>query len=149
MAQLALEAGSPGEAQRILEKGLAKNVFADQRTKERNQRLLENAKKAAATDRASLARQEKDAEAATTGQKNAAVGLAYLGYGEYDKAVDQLQKGVSKGGVKDEAQARLLLGIAQLKGAHKEDAVKTFNSVKGDPALERLAKLWILHSKQA
>ena len=149
MAQLALEAGSPGEAQRILEKGLAKNIFADQRTKERNQRLLETAKKAAATDRASLARQEKDAEAASTGQKNAAVGLAYLGYGEYDKAVEQLQKGVSKGGVKDEAQARLLLGIAQLKGAHKEDAVKTFNSVKGDPALERLAKLWILHSKQA
>jgi tetratricopeptide (TPR) repeat protein len=149
MAQLALEAGSPGEAQHVLEKGLAKNVFADQRTKDRNQRLLENAKKAAASDRATLPKQERDADAAPTGQKNVAVGLAYLGYEQYDKAVDQLSKGPSKGGLKDEAQARLLLGIAQLKAGHKEDAVKTFHSVKGDPALERLANLWTLHAKQA
>src|SRR5947208_17160480 len=41
MAQLALEAGSPGEAQRILEKGIAKRVVADQRGKQQNERLLE------------------------------------------------------------------------------------------------------------
>ncbi len=40
-------------------------------------------------------------------------------------------------------------GIAQLKAGHKDDAVKTFNAVKGDPALERLANLWSLHAKQA
>ena len=34
MAQLAIEAGSPGEAQRILEKGFAANVFTDARVKE-------------------------------------------------------------------------------------------------------------------
>jgi hypothetical protein len=51
--------------------------------------------------------------------------------------------------VKDEAQARLLLGIAQLKGGHKDDAVKTFHAVKGDPVLERLANLWTLHAKAA
>src|SRR6266513_614915 len=39
MAQLALEAGSPGEAQRVLEKGLAKGVFTDARAKSKNQRL--------------------------------------------------------------------------------------------------------------
>jgi tetratricopeptide (TPR) repeat protein len=149
MAQLALEAGSPGEAEKVLQKGLDKNIFTDQRTKERNQRLLENAKKAAASDQASLAKQEKDAEASATGQKSVAVGLAYLGYGQYDKAADEISKGLSKGGLKDEAQARLLLGIAQLKSGHKDDAVKSFGSVKGDPSLERLASLWSLHAKQA
>jgi tetratricopeptide (TPR) repeat protein len=149
MAQLALEAGSPGEAQHVLEKGLAKNIFTDQRVKERNQRLLESAKKAAANDQASLAKQEKDADAAPTGQKNVAVGLAYLGYGQYDKSVDELSKGLSKGGVKDMTQAQLLLGIAQLKAGHKDDAVKSFHAVKGDAALERLASLWSLHAKQA
>jgi tetratricopeptide (TPR) repeat protein len=149
MAQLALEAGSPGEAQRILQKGLDKNVFTDQRVKERNMRLLESAKKAAASDQATLAKQEKDADAAPQGQKNVAVGLAYLGYGQYDKAVDELQKGLSKGGVKDPAQAELLLGIAELKAGHKDDAVKAFHAVKGDPALERLSSLWSLHAKQA
>ena len=76
------------------------------------------------------------------------MGLAYLGYQQYDKAADQLSKGLAKGGVKNEAQSRLLLGIAQLKSGHKDDAVKSFHAVKGDPNLERLANLWILHARQ-
>ena len=131
MAQLALEAGSRVKRSACSRRA-SPNVFTDQRVKERNQRLLENAKKAAASDQTSLAKQERDADAAPTGQKNVAVGLAYLGYGQYDKAVDELSKGLSKGGVKDMTQAQLLLGIAQLKAGHKEDAVKTFHAVKGD-----------------
>jgi len=148
-AQLALEAGSPGEAQKFLEKGFANNVFTDQRAKDRNTRLLETVKKTAATDQASLPKTEKEAEASPQGQKNVGVGLAYLGYGQYDKAAEQLSKGLAKGGLKNEAEARLLLGIAQLKGGHKDDAVKSFKAVKGDPALERLANLWALHARQA
>src|SRR5438309_10435464 len=149
MAQLALEAGSPGEAQRILEKGIAKGVFADQRAKQKNERLLESAKKAAATDRASLPRIAKEADAAATGAKNVGLGLAYFGYGEYDKAVEEISKGLTKGGLRSEGEARLLLGISQLKAGHKEDAAKAFHAVKGDPSLERLANLWTLHAKQA
>ncbi|MDB6087490.1 MAG: hypothetical protein JWN85_274 [Gammaproteobacteria bacterium] len=149
MAQLAIEQGSPGEAQHILEKGFQKNVFADQRTKDKNQRLLESAKKAAAADVAALAKIEKDADAAATGDKDVGVGLAYLGYQQYDKASDLLSKGLTKGGVRSEPEARLLLGIAQLKAGHKDDAVKSFKAVKGDPTLERLANLWGLHAKQA
>ena len=149
MAQLALEAGSPGEAQHILEKGIAKGVFTDPRAKAKNQRLLESAKKAAATDQANLPKIEKDADAAPNGAKNVGVGLAYLGYGQYDKAVDEISKGLAKGGLRNESEARLLLGIAQLKAGHKEDATKSFHAVKGDPSLERLANLWSLHAKQA
>ncbi len=149
MAQLALEAGSPGEAQHILEKGIAKGVFTDPRAKSKNQRLLETAKKTAATDQASLPKIEKDADAAPTGAKNVGVGLAYLGYGQYDKAVDEISKGLAKGGLRNETEARLLLGIAQLKAGHKEDATKSFHAVKGDASLERLANLWTLHAKQA
>jgi len=149
MAQLALEQGSPGEAQHILEKGIAKGVFTDPRAKAKNQRLLESAKKAAATDQASLQRIEKEADAAPTGAKNVGLGLAYLGYGQYDKAAEALAKGIAKGGLRNESEARLLLGIAQLKAGHKEDATKSFHAVKGDPSLERLGNLWSLHAKQA
>ena len=149
MAQLAIEQGNPGEAQRVLEKGFQKNVFADPRQKDKNNRLLESAKKAAQTDLASLPRVEKDADASSTGDKNVGVGLAYLGYQQYDKATDQLNKGLSKGSVKNDAEARLLLGIAQLKSGKKDDAVKSFKAVKGDPNLERIAELWSLHAKQA
>jgi tetratricopeptide (TPR) repeat protein len=148
MAQLALEAGSPGEAQTVLDKGFQKNVFTDKATKDRNQRLLDNAKKAATTDQAGLPKLQQEADASASGAKNVGVGIAYLGYGQYDKSAEQLSKGLAKGGVKDQAQARLLLGIAQLKSGHKEDAVKSFHSVKGDPNLERLANLWSLHARQ-
>jgi outer membrane protein assembly factor BamD (BamD/ComL family) len=149
MAQIALEQGSPGEAQKALEKGVAKGVFADAHSKETSQRLLDSAKKAAAADQASLAKSEKDADAASTGDKDVGVGFAYLGYGEYDKASTLLSKGLSKGRVKSEPEARLLLGIAQLKAGHKDQAVQTFQAVKGDPTLERIANLWSVHAKQA
>ncbi|MGH8210588.1 MAG: tetratricopeptide repeat protein, partial [Steroidobacteraceae bacterium] len=149
MAQLAMDQGSPGEAQHILEKGFQKNIFPDQRTKAKNQRLLEAAKKSAAQDEASLPKIEKDAQAAPTGDKDVGVGLAYLGYQQYDKASSLLSQGLSKGGVKSQPEAQLLLGIAQLKAGHKNEAMKSFHSVKGDPNLERLANLWNLHAKQA
>jgi tetratricopeptide (TPR) repeat protein len=148
-AQLSLDAGSPGEAQKFLERGFAANVFTDQRIKDRNTRLLETVKKTAASDQASLPKGEKDADAAPTGAKNVAVGLAYFGYGQYEKAVEQIQKGIQKGGLRNDADAHLLLGIAQLKAGHKEDALKSFKAVKGDPVLERLAALWVLHARAA
>jgi tetratricopeptide (TPR) repeat protein len=77
------------------------------------------------------------------------MGLAYLGYGQYDKAVDEYTKAVTKGGLKNAPETQLMLGIADLKAGHKEDAVKAFKAVKGDPVLERLANLWALHARQA
>jgi Flp pilus assembly protein TadD len=106
-------------------------------------------KKTSASDQASLAKAEKDADAAPTGAKNVALGLAYFGYGQYDKAVEQLQKGIQKGGLRNDADAHLLLGIALLKAGHKDEAAKSFKEVKGDPVLERLASLWVLHAKAA
>ncbi len=150
MAQLAITQGSPGEAVRVLEKGFQKNVFTEQREKERNQRLLDSAKKQATTDQASLAKLEKEADAAPTGQKDVGVGLGYFSYQQYDKAADFLSKGLMKGGVKDETQARMVLGIAQLKSGKRDEAVKTFQSIKnGDPTMQRLASLWTLHARES
>jgi tetratricopeptide (TPR) repeat protein len=148
-AQLAIEAGSPGEAQRVLEKAFQKNVFTDARSQDKNKRLLASAEKAAKQDQQSLPKIAGDADSAPTGDKDVGVGLAYLGYQQYDKAVDFLSKGVTKGGLKNDPEAHLLLGIAQLKDGKKDEAVKSFKSVKGDPTLERIANLWSLHAKQA
>ncbi len=149
MAQLAMDAGSPGEAQKALQRGFDKNVFADQRSKEKAQRLLEKAKQKAAADQPTLDKIARQADAAPTGVQNAGMGLAYLGYGQYDKAVDEYTKAVTKGGLKNPPETQLMLGIADLKAGHKDDAVKAFKAVKGDPILERLAGLWALHARQA
>jgi len=149
MAQLAMDAGSPGEAQRALQRGFDKNVFTDQRSKEKAQRLLDKAKTKAAADQPTLDKIAKQADSAPTGVQNNGMGLAYLGYGQYDKAVDEYTKAVTKGGLKNAPETQLMLGIADLKAGHKDDAVKAFKAVKGDPVLERLANLWALHARQA
>ncbi|GAC1457732.1 MAG: hypothetical protein PVSMB6_16340 [Steroidobacteraceae bacterium] len=147
MANVAIGRGSPGDAQHALQMGTAAGALPGRKAAETH-KLTGEAAKAAAADQTSLARSEADANASPSGVKNAAAGFAYLGDQQYDKATDQLSKAVSKGGLKNEADTRLNLAIAQLKAGHKDDAVKTFQSVHGSPALERLAALWVIHSKQ-
>lgn len=147
MASAAMTRGSPGDAQHALQMGTEAGLLTGSKSAEA-QKLTAEARKAAAIDQTSLPRVEQDANAAASGVKNFGAGLAYLGYQQYDKAVDQLSKAVSKGGLKNEADTRLDLGIAQLKSGHKDDAVKTFQSVHGSPTLERLAALWVIHAKQ-
>lgn len=148
-AQLAIEAGSPGEAQQVIEKAMQDNAFPDARTKGKAQRLLADAKRAAARDQASLGRSAREAATASTGQQEYGLGLAYYGYQQYDKAIQALQQGIAKGGLKSKPAAELLLGIAQLKSGDKAAALKSFKSVHGDPTLQRLATLWSLRARQA
>jgi hypothetical protein len=148
-AQLAIEAGSPGEAEQIIQKGLQNNVFPDTRTKGKAQRLLADAKKAAARDQATLDKSAQEAATASSGNQDVGLGLAYYGYQQYDKAVQALTQGIAKGGLKDPPAAHLLLGIAQLKAGDKAAALKSFKSVKGNPTLQRLATLWSLRARQA
>ncbi|HEY2591984.1 MAG TPA: hypothetical protein VGI35_10370, partial [Steroidobacteraceae bacterium] len=143
MAQLSLELGFPGEAQRVLEKGFGENVFTDQHVRERAQRLLDKAKKESVIDQASLPKLAQEAQSASTGEKSVALGTGYLSYQKYDQAVTALQQGIEKGGLKDAAAAKLMLGIAQLKAGNKDAAVKSFHDVKTeDPVVQRLASLW-------
>lgn len=149
MAQLSLELGIPGEAQRVLEKGFGQSVFNDAQSRERAQRLLDKAKKEAVTDQASLPKLQQEAATASTGEKDVALGTAYLSYQKYDQAVMALQQGIEKGGLKDAAQAKLTLGIAQLKAGNKDAALKSFRDVKGDdPVMQRLANLWSVRARE-
>jgi hypothetical protein len=147
MAQLALDVGGPGEAVTTLTKGFAANVFVQPADKNRNQHLLDSAKKELAADQPALAKNEADATNAVTGDRLVGVGIAFYGTGDYAKAAKDISAGLAKGVSKDATDARLSLGIAQLKAGDKDAAVKTFRQVKDDPVSERLAALWILRAR--
>ena len=147
MAQLALDAGSPGEAVSTLNTAFAANAFTDAAEKSRNQQLLDSAKKKAAVDQPTLAKMEVEAGNAKTGDGLIGAGLGYFSYGDYPKAITDLSGGLAKGTAKESSDARLLLGIAQLKSGDKDSAVKTFQSVQGDAVYQRLAALWVLRAK--
>lgn len=147
MAQLALDVGAPGEAVSTLSKGFAANAFTEQADKNRNQHLLDSAKKQVAADQPTLPKTEADATNAANGDRLVGVGIAYFGNADYAKAVKDLSAGIAKGVSTEPADARLSLGIAEYRAGDKDAAMKTFREVKGDPVSERLAALWILRAK--
>jgi len=142
MAQLAMGAGLPGEAQAILDKGTQKGVFVAARDKEHSARLIGDAKQAAALDKSTLDKQDASARAKPTGEADVKLGAAYLSYGDNAKAIEALQRGIGKGSVKNPDEAGLLLGIAFLRSGNTAEASKAFGTVTKDPTLTRIAKLW-------
>ena len=154
MAQLAIEEKLGCEAQSILEQGFTKKVFVEKRDVDVNTRLLAAAKTECVADKAALAKNDAAARAAKTGDADVKVGAQYLGSGETAKATEAIQRGITKGSIAKgdplEAQradeAALLLGIAQLKANNKAEAAKAFRTVKRDPTMVRIAKLWLLNT---
>jgi tetratricopeptide (TPR) repeat protein len=149
MAGLDLDQDAPGEAVRVLQKGLDGNIFTEQREKDKNGRLLAAAQKIATSDQAALPQRTAEATASPDGKKDAALGLTLLTFQQYPQAIEAFNRALKKGGLQSAANTQLLLGIAQLKAGNKDDAVKSFHAVKGDPKYERLASLWALHARQA
>lgn len=150
MAQLAMDAGVPGEAEQIVEKGIQEGTLKSQDKTEqgRYDRLLSGAKRLSAQDQASLGQLAKEAEKASQGQADVALGQAYLSYGKYDEAIAALERGLKKGGVIDADEAQISLGIAYLKKGQKDQARKAFGGVK-DGKWKQLAQLWDLHTRSA
>ena len=150
-AELAIEANDPGEAVQVLTSALKNNMFAGHPHQQaKAERVLSDAKAKAQRDLAGgLAETAAAAAKQATGQSDVNVGLAYLGYQQYAKAVTEFSQGISKGGLKSPAEAHLLLGIAQLKSGDRNGALKSFGAVQGDPTLQRLASLWSLKARSA
>jgi hypothetical protein len=151
MAEIALDAGYPGETQNVLQQAFAKNVFVEQRDKDRYQHLLEGAKQRAAKDQAQLATVEQTAAAAPNGDALVQLGAAYISYGQNDKAVAAISKGIAKGGLKSPDEANLLLGLAQLRQKNNSAAQQAFDKVasSSNNGYARLGKLWALRAHSA
>ncbi len=149
MAQLAMGQGLPGEAQAVLERGMQKGAFTVARDKDHATRLMADAKTAVTLDKSTLDKQDASARAKPTGDSDVKLGAAYLSYGENEKAIEAINRGVAKGGVKNPDEAGLLLGMAYLRANNKAEAAKAFQTVTKDPAMARIAKLWMLNTSGA
>jgi hypothetical protein len=148
-AEYSQGAGLPAEAQKVYEAGLKANAFtADD--KARIERQMKALSTVAATDRAELPKLEAQAKAAPSGDLDVTIGMALHSYGEPDKAIEALQRGLGKGGLKEQmaVDGAMGLGMAQLRNKDIAGAKKTFQNIKsGDPNIQRIAKLWALYAK--
>lgn len=147
-AEISLDVGLPGEALRFLEQGFASKAL-EGGDKARNERLLANAKKQVQADKAQLAQFAKEAQTAQTGQGLVALGQAYLSYAQFGEAVSALQNGIKKGGVSDQDEAQINLGIALLKNNQAAEARSAFKAVPEQSKWNEVADLWLLRATQS
>jgi predicted Zn-dependent protease len=133
MAQLAIQLGLPGEAERVMNDGFAAGAFGGQ-NKGREQRLLTMAKSQAAKDEPTLG------STAATPEAKAALAEAYVSYGKTDKAI-ALYKNALSTRFPDDALVRLHLGQALLAEGNAPEARKVFAGID-DAKLAPLARIW-------
>jgi len=146
-AQLALQAGVPGEAAEYIKQGYEKKLLGQGNDASRHQRLKDLVDKKLAETKASLAADEKAAATAETGDDLVKVGMARVGFGEYDAGIKLIQSGIAKGPRKPD-DAKLHLGYAQLIAGKKDAAVATLKTVQGKDGSADLARLYQLVARR-
>ncbi|WP_174274593.1 hypothetical protein [Sphingomonas bacterium] len=130
----------PGEAKAVLDTGVRKgllNLASNRNASEINQ--IATAK--APADKASLAASDKSARAAATGKSALSTADAYLGYGDYAKAIDLYGVAMQKGGV-DANVVNTRLGIALYRSGNAAGAKAAFAKVTGQR--KDLADFWTI-----
>ncbi|MFT4046438.1 MAG: hypothetical protein QM661_07030 [Solimonas sp.] len=142
--QLALQAGSPGEADQYLKQGYDKKLLGQGNDAERHKRLKDLVDKKVAEARAGMAAADKAAAADENGDALVAAGLTHVGFGDFGPGLALIQQGIAKGNLKKPDEARLHLGYAQLLAGKKDDAARTLKGVQDKDGSADLARLYQL-----
>lgn len=132
--RLANQLGYFGDAEKIMEAG---GVGGS---------ALSSARAGAARDQASMSSQIAEARR-SSGEVAVKVAEGLYGYGRYAEAEEIARYAMGKGGLKNPAEAPLLVGMSQVGQGKNADAVQTFNSVTGNAASTKTAHLWSIYAQ--
>lgn len=149
MAQLALQAGYPAEARKVVDEGYEKKLLGTGPAAEinRHKRLRDLVNRQLAADQKVLAQSETQARAAKNGTALVNVGYNLVINGQADKGLALMEEGLAKSDLKRPEDARLHLGQAYLMAGQKAKAVATLKTVAGEDGTAELARLWLLQAK--
>lgn len=139
-AQWTYDMGLPYETKAVLTEGKANGKIPASSASAND--LLKVATAAVATE-GSLAPVEAKAKAGANGRVAANTGDAYLGSGNYAKAIELYQVALQKGGV-DADTVNTRLGIALAGSGDKAAAQAAFAAVKGAPRTD-IASFWTMY----
>lgn len=143
MTQLALQAGLPGEAKRVVEKGFQSGALGTGTDAERHKRLRDMVNKKVAEDQKALGEGNAQAEAAKNGVALVNIGYNYVANGDAEKGIPMMERGIAKGGLKRPEDDKLHLGIAYLQAGNKAKAAQVLKTVQGTDGTADLARLWL------
>jgi thioredoxin-like negative regulator of GroEL len=150
MAQLAVQAGLPGEGQQVVDKGFAAGVLGTGTPAEadRHRRLKDLVARRAAEEKQGLAAREAQAASARGGDELVNLGFSETFLGEQKKGLALMEQGIAKGGLKRADDAKLHLGIAYLAAGDNAKAQAILKTVAGREGTADLARLWGLVARQ-
>ena len=145
MANLALKAGLPAEASRVLEQAYATGRMGKGSDAVNHQKLRQQIQLRLNEDDKALPALEKSAKDA-----NALASLAdvYAAKQKWDQSLALYNKALAMGGLRREAETRLHTGIALFKLGQKAEANTLWDSIQGDATAIELAQLWKTLSAQ-
>jgi hypothetical protein len=152
MAELAIAAGFPGEARKVLEHGYAAGLMGVGTPAEikAHQKLRDQANKLAADDLKTIANGEADAsKPGKDGNALANLGYALVQIGQFEKGLALIERGITRGLGKRMEDGKLHHAIALVMAGRKDDALKVFATVGGTEGAATLARYWLLHLNYA
>lgn len=145
MSQLALQAGNPAEAIKIIDQGYKKGALGTGSDAARHQRLKDLATKTQAEFGSKLAAAQAEAEKAKDADALANLGYALVSDGKADKGLPLLEQAVKLGTGKNPEAIKLHQGLAQNIAGKKAAALSTLKSVKGTDGTADLARYWVMN----
>jgi tetratricopeptide (TPR) repeat protein len=149
MAQLALKAGYPAEAKRVVDRGFAAGALGSGPDADAQRRLRDSVARQAADDEKTLAQNARQASAAKDGMPLVNVGYAMVSAGQFAGGLSLMEQGIQKGVGNRLEEARLHLAIAYLAAGEKAKAVAAFKSVQGGDGSADLARLWAIRAQSS
>jgi hypothetical protein len=144
MAQLALQAGFPGDAKNILESGFNSAKLGTGEQAASHRKMRESAIKQLAEDTKALAG-SADVQSAE-GLLN--TGLALASVGQTQKGIALIEQALATGRIKRVEEAKLQLGQRLLQANNRQRAIEVFKSVGGSDGTLDLARLWIIFASK-
>jgi len=148
MTELAMQAGMPQLALNLMNQGYESGALGKDAGAAREARLKALVVKTVADKKASAAADDAAAANAPSGTALVTAGYNEVTFGNVDKGIDLIKKGLAKG-VTDPEAGKLHLGLAQMDGGRKADAIATFGTVGGTNGAADIAQLWILRLTSA
>jgi hypothetical protein len=149
LAESALRDGFPTEAKNVLDAGYAAGVLGKGANAKAHDALRSRANKGAADDAKNIAAGEASAAKSKNGAGLVNLGWAYVTMGQHDKGIGFIQQGIAKGGLKQPDEAKIRLAAAQARAGRKDEAIKTFESVKAGGGLSDVARVWAMSLRQS
>jgi tetratricopeptide (TPR) repeat protein len=140
ISQLYLQAEVPYPAARAMEKGLADDVVEKE---SKNYELAGVAWRQAQEVTKSLPMLEAAASKSEKGELYARLGNVYLDVDKNKEAVEALNRGLDRGGVKRPDQARLALGMAHFNLGDFNAARRAFREARKDKRARSYADQWL------